>query len=100
MAFDGTNIWVADSQAQGMLVELNPGTGAVLASTLVGGAPYGVVFDGAYVWVTTETNVTQIQPSTAAILRRVSTPEASTGIAFDGANLWVSHYGGGYISKM
>jgi len=62
--------------------------------------PYGVVFDGTYVWITTGNNVAQVRPSDGAILHLYSTPGVSAGIAFDGANLWIAEYDAKNISKM
>ena len=50
MAFDGANIWVANSA--GTVTKLRASDGAVLGTFAVGTQPYGVAFDGANVWVT------------------------------------------------
>ena len=56
VAFDGANIWVANS-ADGMVRKLQATTGAVLGTFHVGnfGGAVGLAFDGANIWVTSET---------------------------------------------
>lgn len=102
LAFDGANIWVADhTNGQGSATKLRASDGAVLATTIVGGvSPYGVVYDGTSVFVTTNQYVAQLRLSDGAVLRTFNTPNGSAGIAFDGASLWVAGYDGNSISKM
>ncbi|MGA8763020.1 MAG: hypothetical protein WB562_09165 [Candidatus Sulfotelmatobacter sp.] len=100
LAFDGKNVWVADDQAQGILVKLRASDGTLLASFDVGGTPYGVVFDGTYIWVTGGTYLAQIEPQSGKVLGSFSTPGNSSGIAFDGADLWVAGYDGNIVLKM
>ena len=51
MAFDGTNIWVANSDS-GTVSKINPVSNAVTATVNVGSYPRGVAFDGTNIWVT------------------------------------------------
>ncbi len=48
--FDGEHIWTA-SQGTGDIVEVDPATGAVLASYPTGGQPEEMAYDGANIWV-------------------------------------------------
>lgn len=50
-AFDGANIWVANSGA-GTVSKLRASDGAPLGDFIVGQLPAGVAFDGAHIWVT------------------------------------------------
>src|ERR1700690_3950207 len=55
LAFDGQNIWSANS-GEGTVSKLRASDGAALGTFTVGGQPNGVVFDGANVWVTVSPN--------------------------------------------
>ena len=50
MAFDGANIWVANT-VDGTVTELRASDGATLGTFKVGIGPTGVAFDGANIWV-------------------------------------------------
>ena len=66
MAFDGANIWVANSgsSAGNTVTKLRVSDGACVGTCTftVGTGPYGVAFDGANIWVTNNTsgNVTKL----------------------------------------
>lgn len=62
VAFDGTNIWVANDLSNSV-TKLLASTGAVVGTYSVGGIPRGVAFDGANIWVanSASNNVTKIQ---------------------------------------
>jgi DNA-binding beta-propeller fold protein YncE len=49
IAFDGTNMWVGNSDAA-TVTELSP-LGATLGTFSVGDVPLGLAFDGASMWV-------------------------------------------------
>jgi YVTN family beta-propeller protein len=53
VAFDGTNIWVANSGSN-TVTKLLAATGALVGTYPVGSFPFGVAFDGANIWVTNE----------------------------------------------
>jgi DNA-binding beta-propeller fold protein YncE len=71
VAFDGSHIWVANSNGgssfEGSVTEVNVGDGS-LVRTLAGdsygfGAPTGMAFDGNHIWVTNRSgsgSVTQL----------------------------------------
>ncbi len=90
---------MANSNGQSA-TKLRASDGAVLATINVGTLPYGVVFDGTYVWVTAFNYVAQLRVSDGAILHTFNTAGGSAGIAFDGANLWIAEYDAKNISKM
>jgi len=50
VAFDGTNIWVANSGSNSV-TKLLASTGATLGTFGVGSVPVAVAFDGANIWV-------------------------------------------------
>jgi hypothetical protein len=102
MAFDGANLWVANTNGP-MVTKLNVANGNTLASLTIGEAgadeespgsrALGVVFDGNYIWV----SVNGINPSlkklngsdgsVAAVYTGFSQPGA---LAFDGTYIWVA----------
>jgi DNA-binding beta-propeller fold protein YncE len=51
VAFDGTNIWVANMSGNNA-TELRASDGALLGTFFVGLSPQGLAFDGVYMWVT------------------------------------------------
>jgi len=59
VAFDGTNIWVANG-GNSTVTELQAGTGAVVATYTVGGAPRGLAFDGTSMWIANLVSVVKI----------------------------------------
>jgi outer membrane protein assembly factor BamB len=74
VAFDGTNIWVANS-GDDTVTELRASDGTVVGNFNVGSAPDGVVFDGANIWVVNEGNnfrvagsVTKLRASDGGLL--------------------------------
>ena len=61
VAFDGTNIWVANSNSD-KVTKLRASDGAVLGTFSVGSGPREVAFDGANIWVVNQgdNNVTKL----------------------------------------
>jgi DNA-binding beta-propeller fold protein YncE len=64
VAFDGTNIWVANNGGDNgnTVTKLLASTGALVGTFPVGTGPYAVAFDGTNIWVTAavSNNVTKI----------------------------------------
>jgi DNA-binding beta-propeller fold protein YncE len=52
IAFDGTNLWVANNSSNNV-TKLSP-AGAVLGTYAAGSEPFGIAFDGANIWVANE----------------------------------------------
>jgi len=99
IAFDGINIWVADTEAKGWWLSSGPVTEHPRYDSSWRAVTYGVVFDGVYVWVTTGNYVAQLRVSDGALLHTFNTPATQAGIAFDGANALVAEYDGSSVSK-
>jgi YVTN family beta-propeller protein len=106
IAFDGTKIWVASvSPSSTTVSRINrTGTPAVDATVTVGTAPFGLVFDGAHLWVTNSgsNTVSEINPATATT---IGSPIAVGTFphsfpAFDGTNVWVPNTTAGTVSKI
>jgi YVTN family beta-propeller protein len=68
VAFDGTNIWVANS-GSGNVSKINVSTGTVVATVTVGTNPSGVAFDGTNIWVANNgsANVSKINAQTNGV---------------------------------
>ncbi|HZW91764.1 MAG TPA: hypothetical protein VFF64_02220 [Candidatus Eremiobacteraceae bacterium] len=101
VAFDGTNIWVANS-GSGSVTELLASSGAVVGTYSVGGNPQGVAFDGTNIWVANGSNsVTKLLDSTGAVVGTYSVGGVNLqGVAFDGSNIWVVGTGSNTVSKL
>jgi hypothetical protein len=102
VAFDGANIWVANSGLPSV-TKLRASDGTTLGNAgLAGGhVPTGVAFDGANIWVTNfgTNNVTKMRASDMAWLHNYDVGMAPYGVAFDGANIWVANRDDNTVSK-
>jgi YVTN family beta-propeller protein len=91
LVYDGENIW-SDGFSNDV-IKVNASTGAIVASYPVGTEPYGLAFDGQYVWVANygSSSVSKVLATTGAVttysLPTCAHPE---GMAFDGSHVWVS----------
>lgn len=89
IAFDGTNMWVANQNTQAVSV-IRISDGATVGYYPMN-VPGFLAYDGANMWITNYT------ANTVSVLRardgfRVMTPTVGTnpgGIAFDGTNMWI-----------
>ena len=99
--FDGEHIWTA-SQGTGDIVEVDPATGAVLASYPTGGQPEEMAYDGANIWVALyySNAVAKIQASTGTILGTYSVDSSPDGVAFDGSHIWVVNQGSNNVTEL
>ena len=78
------------------------GDGVSLGVFAVGGEPFGLAFDGSYIWVANSTtaNVTKLRASDGASLGTFPVGSFPTAVAFDGANLWVANESSNTVSKL
>ncbi len=51
LAFDGTNVWVANCQVNGSITKLRASDGAMLGTYPAGVQPTAIQFDGVHIWV-------------------------------------------------
>ena len=103
IAFDGTNIWVANFFSDDVTKLTNKGI--ALGTFPVGDGPAGVLYDGTNIWVANfgDDTVTKMDPLTGATLATYSvgaTGDGPSGLAFDGANIWVANSGGDNATMM
>ncbi len=101
LAFDGVNIWVANSGAASV-TKVRASDGSVQGTFAVGTTPTGVAFDGANIWVTNQgsNNVTKLRASDGALQGTFNVGFQPQGIAFDGANIWTANTFTGNVTKL
>ncbi len=98
IAFDGTNMWVANVNSNSVSV-INAATGSVTNTIAVGVAPQGIAFDGTNMWVanSNDNTVSVINAATGAPAlinggtSKIAVGINPSGIAFDGTNMWVAN---------
>jgi hypothetical protein len=98
--YDGTNVWVTDSNA-GTLLKLNS-AGAILQTVTVGTLPQSPVFDGTNIWVPNyaSSSVSVVRASSGAVLQTL-TGNGLNGpfaAAFDGQRMLVTNLDGNSVS--
>jgi uncharacterized protein (TIGR03437 family) len=105
VAFDGTYIWVANSNSNNV-TKLLATTGATVGTYAAGTGPEGIAFDGENIWVVNDTGttksgaVTKILTSTGAIVGGDTVGKMPIGVAFDGANIWVASCNSNSVTKL
>jgi hypothetical protein len=106
IAFDGANIWVADS-FDNTVRKFRSNDGELLGTFDGGGgsgvgSPRGVAFDGANIWVTNSRSntVSKLRASDGANLGTFTVGSAPQGVAFDGTNIWVTNQLSDTVSKL
>lgn len=100
MAFDGTNMWVANSN-NSSVTKINASTGVVQGTYGVAANPNYLSFDGIYIWATlTPGYVVKLDPATGTVVSTYAVDPGPEGIVFDGANMWVAHQSTGYVTKL
>jgi DNA-binding beta-propeller fold protein YncE len=80
-------MWVANRN-DGTVSKLRASDGAVLGTFPVPPAPYGIAFDGTYMWVSGDLFMYVLRASdgTAVVHQHMQ----SGGVAFDGAYIWTA----------
>src|SRR5208283_424430 len=93
IAFDGANIWVANSGSN-TVTKIRASDGSLVGTYAVSN-PWGIAFDGANIWVTNygSKTVTKLRARDGCLLGTYGVGTKPLGIAFDGANIWVANYG-------
>ena len=96
IAFDGFQIWTANSSGSVSLVT-PPGFG--VATTGGFQSPRGILFDGTNIWVTDYDAGTLLKLSVIAqVLQTVPVGTHPTHPAFDGTNIWVPNEGSASVT--
>jgi hypothetical protein len=85
-------MWVAN-RADGTVTELRASDGAVLGTFSTPPDPYGIAFDGKYMWVSGNIEIYVLRASDGAVVGSGRLPTTQTGgVAFDGAYVWMAEY--------
>jgi ABC-type transport system substrate-binding protein/DNA-binding SARP family transcriptional activator len=88
VAFGDGAIWVAASDA-GVLTEIDPGTGAVVATARIGPWICCIAVGGGYVWAANDTGIWKLG-SDGRVLGRIPVPSQTANIYFGEGALWVA----------
>ena len=99
IAFDGTNIYVANSSGNTVSV-IEPATNTVTTTINVGSQPSGIAFDGTNIYVAnfSGNTVSVIEPATNTVTATINVGSEPSGIAFDGTNIYVANFSGNTVS--
>ena len=99
IAFDGVNMWVANSGSNSVSV-LRASDGNHGMTPTVGINPAGIAFDGMNMWVTNggSGSVSVLRASDGFKVMTPTVGEGPWGIAFDGANMWVANSSSNSVS--
>jgi hypothetical protein len=101
IAFDGTNLWTANYGPPGSVTYVLPTQVPYAFGTITEGfnAPYGILYDGAHIWVTDNGANTLLKLDSAGnILQTVNVGSGPQNSVFDGANIWVPNERGGSVT--
>ena len=100
VAFDGANIWVANS-ADGTVSKLSISRGSG-RTFVVGAGALGLAFDGVNIWVgnNTDNTVTKLLARDGTDLGTFTVGIAPVGVAFDGAHILVTNFGSNTVNKL
>src|SRR5205807_1775481 len=93
VAFDGVNIWIANSVGN-TVTKLRASDGANLGTFPVGKRPVGIAFDGTSIWVANQfsDSVTQLRALDGANLGTIPVGRKPFAVAFAGGYIWVANY--------
>jgi len=89
-------MWVAN-RGDGTVSRLRASDGMVLGTFSTPDGPYGIAFDGTYIWVSGDLYIFVLRAVDGSRVgyRRLQ----SEGIAFDGAYIWTAEQGGNAVDK-
>jgi hypothetical protein len=100
MAFDGTRIWTSNDAGSVSIITPQAATPYPATTVTTGFTnPFGILFDGANIWVTDlgAAKLFKLDPA-GAILQTVSVGVGPGFAAFDGTNIWVPNRVGNSIT--
>jgi DNA-binding beta-propeller fold protein YncE len=103
LAFDGTHVWTANqgNGVSGGSVSIITAQSPYTVTTVTAGfaSLFGILYDGAHIWVTDQTAGTLLKlDASGNILQTVTVGSTPQVPVFDGANIWVPNYIGQSIS--
>ena len=102
LAFDGTNMWVANNGSN-TFTRYNATTGAAVGSAVtVGSQPIALAFDGTNMWVANygSNYIARYSAASGAVVGSTITVGAlPRALAYDGTNIWVANNGSNTIAR-
>jgi YVTN family beta-propeller protein len=100
IAFDGTDIWIADSY-DNLVFRVDPATGAKLQTLTVGKSPSYIAFDGASLWVSNRksNDVTQVDPKAGTVLGVIGVGAEPVAIAVANGYAWIANNAVGGVTR-
>ena len=92
VTFDGTNLWTANNG--GSVSIITPQSPYTVTTVSTGfNAPFGIIYDGASIWVTDYNAGKLLKLDAAGAIVQTVTVGTSPGLpVFDGANIWVPNF--------
>jgi YVTN family beta-propeller protein len=101
VAFDGSKVWVANSN-DGTLSVLRVADGSLVMTVTAGITPTALAFDSAKMWVANQgsNTVSAFRVSDGSLVGTYSVGSAPQGIAYDNANMWVTNSNDGTVSVL
>jgi hypothetical protein len=100
LAFDGTNVWSANQGPPGSVSIIGRDSPYPVTTVTKGfSSLFGILYDGANIWVTDQTAGTLLKlDSSGTVLQTVTVGGTPQLPVFDGTNIWVPNYTGQSIS--
>ncbi|HKA36093.1 MAG TPA: S-layer homology domain-containing protein [Thermoanaerobaculia bacterium] len=102
LAFDGSRFWSANGGATGSVSIITPGATIPWTVTTVTTGfqrPFGILYDGANIWVTDNTAGRLLKlDAGGAVLQTVTVGTSPNFPVFDGSNIWIPHSGSAFLS--
>ncbi|CAB4846226.1 unannotated protein [freshwater metagenome] len=93
VAFDGTHVWVANSQSNTVSVLNQDGSHITGSPFTAENNPCGIAFDGAHMWVANAgSNTVSVFNLDGSVAGSYATGSRPVGVAFDGTHMWVTNY--------
>jgi YVTN family beta-propeller protein len=102
LAFDGTNVWVANNGSNTFTRYLATTGAAVGSAVTVGSQPIALAFDGTNVWVANygSNYIARYSAASGAIVgSTITVGTLPRALAYDGANIWVANNGSNTIAR-
>ena len=90
------------SAGDGTVSEIEPSTGAVLATYTVGYSPNGLAYADGDLWVSFNyaDTVEEFQASTGNLLGTFDVGSSPGALTFDGSNIWVTNQGSSSVTEI
>ncbi len=103
IAFDGANMWVANTGSNNVSV-IRANDGTPIMTPTIGAYPHAIAFDGTNMWVTHYGNsantVSVLRAHDGATVMTLTVGTNPAGIAFDGTNMWITNYSDDTVSVL